>query len=126
MAWFRSVPAMSSPPAARATGGGRALPPSVGPNGAVAPRPTDIDWVSASEIGSWCYCGKMYWLAKVQHERPNQEGQARLKAGVVHHHAHGVTYDWQLKVRSWAMSALATTMVLAFLTWLYLHAQGGA
>ena len=86
--------------------------------------PTGVEWVAASDLSTYCYCAKLYYLSKVRHERPNAEGAARLKAGVVHHHEHGVKYDRQLRFKRWATAGLAIVLVMIFLAWLYIRLSG--
>ena len=94
--------------------------------GADSRLPAGIDWVAASDLSTYCYCAKLYYLSKVRHERPNAEGAARLKAGIVYHHEHGVRYDRQLRLKRWGMFGLAAIMVMGFLAWLYIRLWGGS
>lgn len=92
--------------------------------GVASKLPAGVDWVAASDLSTYCYCAKLYHLSKVRHERPNAEGAARLKAGIVNHHQHGVLYDRQLRFKRWAIASLAAVMVVAFFAWLYLRLWG--
>lgn len=58
----------------------------------------DIEWVSASDIGSYVYCARAFWLQKVRDQNVSQEAQERLQKGTDKHHEHGVQYDWQLQI----------------------------
>ena len=70
-------------------------------------RPSkDVEWVSASEIGSYLYCSRQFWLSKVQKIPPTGEGASRLQSGTRAHHSHGVTYDWQRRLRNAALFLL--------------------
>lgn len=75
----------------------------------------DIDWVSASEIGMYVYCARLYWLAKVKGLSPGGEGEERLREGVRHHHQHGMRYDWQRVLRKAGLWLLAATVLAAVL-----------
>jgi hypothetical protein len=73
----------------------------------------DTNWVSASEIGSYEYCARAYWLEQVQHtERPAANG-SRLADGTGHHRAHGRRVAWQRRlVRAAVVLVCAAILVL--------------
>jgi hypothetical protein len=69
--------------------------------------------VSASEIGSYEYCARAYWLERVQHTvRPAAAG-SRLTDGTGHHRAHGRRVAWQRRlVRAAVMLVCGAILVL--------------
>jgi hypothetical protein len=69
--------------------------------------------VSASEIGSYEYCARAYWLERVQRtERPAATG-SRLADGTGHHRAHGRRVAWQRHlVRAAVALVVAAILVL--------------
>lgn len=77
------------------------------------------EWVTASEIGSYVYCSRQFWLSKVKKVRPPKgRGRDRLKKGTKNHHRHGVRYDWQLRLRRagfWLAGIAALILALLFL-----------
>lgn len=54
--------------------------------------PNRTDWVSATDIGTYAYCGRMYWLGRVKNQKADKAATARLAAGHENHenHAKGV------------------------------------
>jgi hypothetical protein len=49
-----------------------------------------IDWVSASELAAYTYCGRSYWLERVvRAEIPGGADESRREAGIDAHSAHG-------------------------------------
>lgn len=84
----------------------------------------DIDWVSASDIGSYVYCARAFWLQKVQDEQVGQEARERLEEGTQKHHEHGVRYDRQrqvARVGKWILLAAAligALWVVSHMGWL--------
>jgi len=69
------------------------------------------DWVTASDIGSYAYCPRRFWLQSVKRVRTG-DGRV-LAAGVRNHHRHGVRYDWQLRLRRAARWVLAASVLIA-------------
>lgn len=85
----------------------------------MARRQERVDWVSASEVGSYIFCSRQYWLAKVQKIPVTGAGAERLQAGTAAHHAHGVRYDWQRRFRKVALYLLGAGIIAAaFLFWM--------
>jgi hypothetical protein len=75
-------------------------------------RGRDAVWVSASDIGSFDYCARAYWLERVQIvERPEGTG-SRLVAGTAHHRAHGRRVAWQHRLVRTAVVLLCCGVVL--------------
>lgn len=77
------------------------------------------DWVSPSELGSYLYCSRQYWLSKVEGVKVDGATTGKLKAGVDNHHRHGIKYDWQIKFRraaTWLLfSGLAAALIYVYL-----------
>lgn len=73
------------------------------------------DWVSASEIGSYVFCPRRYWLQRVKRVLPGAVEEVLL-AGVRNHHRHGVRYDWQRRLYRagrWAIVVAVLILVMA-------------
>jgi hypothetical protein len=51
--------------------------------------------VSASEIGTYEYCARAYWLERVQGVERLDGAESRLVAGTAQHRAHGRRVAWQ-------------------------------
>ena len=73
--------------------------------------------VRASDLSSWAYCGRAWWLANVQgeaHQEPD-----RLTYGAVAHLRHGrsVVRARRLQQLALVMLALAALLAFAALAW---------
>jgi hypothetical protein len=68
--------------------------------------------VSASEIGTYEYCARAYWLERVQRtERPAGKN-SRLTAGTGHHRAHGRRVAWQRRLTGAAAALICAGVLL--------------
>jgi hypothetical protein len=78
------------------------------------------DVIRASEIASYGYCARAWWLGQVQGV-PSTHG-ARMRAGTGHHRAHGrrVTLAIWLRRLGTALLLLAC-LALAALLWLWVR-----
>jgi hypothetical protein len=47
------------------------------------------DWVSASELAAYTYCGRSYWLERVVRVEIPASDDARRQAGIDAHSRHG-------------------------------------
>ena len=50
---------------------------------------SEIDWVSASELAAYTYCGRAYWLERVVRVEIPGADDARRVAGIDAHATHG-------------------------------------
>ena len=73
--------------------------------------------VRASELGSYAYCHRQWWLRYVVGRAPTQAGQARLDRGTQRHAAHGSGLLRARLLRRAALLAFAVA-VLAAVIWL--------
>lgn len=73
-------------------------------------RKNDPEWLSPSELGSYVYCAKSF-EHKVRGTRIGGTGRKRLQKGTAMHHRHGVTYDWQIRLRKLALRLLGAALV---------------
>jgi hypothetical protein len=72
----------------------------------------DADWVSASEIGTFEYCARAYWLERVHVVERTEGTGSRLAAGTVHHQAHGRRVAWQRRLVWMAVALLCAGSLL--------------
>lgn len=78
----------------------------------------DRSTVRASDVGSWTFCNRAWWLARIQkvaHRNP-----AQLKQGNASHLQHGQTVrradSWQRCGRALIVFALCLVLVLVLLS----------
>jgi hypothetical protein len=69
-------------------------------------------WVSASDIGTYEYCARAYWLERVQRVRRPDGTGSRLTMGTAHHRAHGRRVAWQGRLVRTAVALLSAGLVL--------------
>jgi hypothetical protein len=75
-----------------------------------------IEWVSASELAAYTYCGRSYWLERVVHAEVTGPHELRRTAGVDAHAAHGRRVAIaRLLRRSAIVAALVMVLALLFL-----------
>lgn len=67
------------------------------------------DWVSASEIASYSYCARAYWLERVVALERSSEDAERLEAGQAEHAAHGR----RVALGQWLVRVAILLLVLA-------------
>jgi hypothetical protein len=79
------------------------------------------EWVSASELAAYTYCGRAYWLERVVHAQVTAPHELRRTAGVDAHNAHGRRVSIARLLRRLAVVA-ALLVVLALLRVLALSA----
>jgi hypothetical protein len=76
----------------------------------------EIDWVSASELAAYTYCGRAYWLERVVRvEIPGGAGEARRVAGIDAHATHGrrvATARWLRRVALLAVVILVVSLAV--------------
>ena len=79
------------------------------------------DWVNASEIGEYAFCGRKYWLAEVRQVLPDAQASEALREGVVQHARHGRTVRSGKRLRrvSQIAAALAAIGLLSFAVWCF-------
>ena len=70
-----------------------------------------IEWVSASELASYAYCGRAYWLERVVRTEVTAPHEIRRVAGVDAHSAHGRRVGTARVLRRLAVVALLVVMV---------------
>jgi hypothetical protein len=80
----------------------------------------DEDWVSASDIGSYVYCAKLYRLSKVDKVPLSGSGRNRLEAGTKGHNRHGRMYDVQVGLRRFAFKAAMAAAAVVVVWGLFL------
>lgn len=67
------------------------------------------DWLTASELGSYVYCAKQF-EHKTRGTRTDRGVHGRRRRGTRAHHRHGVTFDWQKRLRTagyWLLAVAA-------------------
>lgn len=75
-------------------------------------------WVSGSDVSTWAYCGRLFWLTRQRHEEPAEpQMQTRLAQGVVAHEAHGTIANRQRRITVMALQGLWGSMGFALLLW---------
>lgn len=75
-------------------------------------------WVSGSDVSTWAYCGRLFWLTRQRHEEPAEpQMQTRLADGVVAHAAHGTVAARQRRITVMALQGLWGSMGFALLLW---------
>jgi hypothetical protein len=78
------------------------------------------EWVSASDIGTYAYCARLYRMSKVDRVPLNGRGKDRLAAGTRGHNRHGHLYDLQVGLRrtavrmAWVAAGLAAVVALVY------------
>jgi hypothetical protein len=82
------------------------------------------DWVSASDIGSYVYCAKLYRLSKVDKVPLDGFGRNRLEAGTKGHNRHGRMYDVQVGLRRFAFKATIAAAAVVVVWGLFLFLGG--
>jgi len=70
-----------------------------------------IEWVSASELAAYAYCGRAYWLERVVRTEVTAPHEIRRSAGVDAHSAHGRRVTAARWLRRLAVVALAIVMI---------------
>ena len=76
---------------------------------------TADEWVSASEVGTYEYCARAYWLERVHAIEGYDPSLARLEVGVAQHNAHGR----RVVLQQWLVRAAILFLVGAgILVWL--------
>jgi len=73
--------------------------------------------VRASELGSYAYCRRAWWLRYMAHVEPGRAGQARLDSGHVRHAEHGRAVLLAGRLRQVALVCTAAAVVMGLL-WL--------
>ncbi|MFI5248502.1 MAG: hypothetical protein ACHQTF_00955 [Gemmatimonadales bacterium] len=82
--------------------------------------------MSASEIGTYEYCARAYWLQRVQRiERPAGTG-SRLADGTGHHRAHGRRVAWQRRLARAAVALILAGILLLLVHAATRHGRAGA
>ena len=74
-----------------------------------------IEWVSASELAAYAYCGRAYWLERVVRTEVTAPHEIRRTAGVDAHTAHGrrvVTARWLRRLAVVALLIVAISLAL--------------
>ena len=85
-----------------------------------AARPREANYiVRASELGSYAYCHRAWWLRYVAHAEPGSAGRARLEAGTDRHAAHGravwlAGWLWRAGLVCAGLAGLSALLWLAF------------
>jgi hypothetical protein len=71
------------------------------------------DWVSPSDIATYTYCARAYWLERVRRLVRTGEGTGRLEIGQLEHQAHGrrvSTQRWLVRLAIVILIAAAGVM----------------
>jgi hypothetical protein len=68
--------------------------------------------VSASEIGTYEYCARAYWLEHVQRTARPPGTSSRLTDGTGHHRAHGRRVAWQRRLAGAAAALICAGVLL--------------
>jgi hypothetical protein len=74
-----------------------------------------IEWVSASELAAYAYCGRAYWLERVVRTEVTAPHEIRRTAGVDAHTAHGrrvATARWLRRLAVVALLIVAISLAL--------------
>jgi hypothetical protein len=68
--------------------------------------------VSASEIGTYEYCARAYWLERVTRTKRPAGTNSRLTGGTGHHQAHGRRVAWQRRLTGAAAALICAGALL--------------
>jgi hypothetical protein len=80
--------------------------------------------VSASEIGTYEYCARAYWLERAKRTARPVGTSSRLTDGTGHHRAHGRRVAWQRRLTGAAAALLCAGVLLLLLHAVTRHARG--
>ena len=86
----------------------------------------DTGWVSASEIGTYEYCARAYWLERVERTERRTGTGSRLADGTGHHWAHGRRVAWQRRLAGAAAALIFAGVLLLLVHAATRHGRPGA